>query len=256
MLQIDIAAHSELGGRSQNEDDLRHGGNDSRWYAVLSDGAGGHDGGAIAADLTVRVLALQLQSAADYSAQALHEAVLEAHAAVRERQHRGNARERMHATAVVLWLDASEPAALWSHVGDSRLYHLRRGRVRHMTRDDSLVQQLMDAGHLTPEAARSHPLRNQLLSAMGADHEVEPHTLEAPLSLQDGDAFLLASDGWWEAFDDAAIESSFAAAHSAQDWLEMMARRLHEVAHPGQDNFSAVAVWVGDPAQNTRIEID
>ena len=83
MLKIDIAARSEVGQRSHNEDDLRFGGGDARWFAVLSDGAGGHHGGAIAADVTVRVLSMQLQSAAQLSPQALHDAALDAHASQR-----------------------------------------------------------------------------------------------------------------------------------------------------------------------------
>lgn len=254
MLKIDIAALSEVGQRNQNEDDLRFGGSESLWFAVLSDGAGGHQGGAIASDVTVRVLALQLQTAATHSPQGLHNAALEAHAAVRELQHSRSGRERMHATVVALWIDAAEEQAAWTHVGDSRLYLLRHGQICHVTRDDSVIQQLVDAGYVTPEQARSHPHRNQLLCAIGVDHAITPNTIDTAQPIQDGDAFLLASDGWWDAIDGDAIETTLAMARSAEDWLGQMEQIVRQADDPGQDNYSAVAVWVGDPAQATRFD--
>lgn len=254
MLHIEIAARTGMGARQQNEDDLRFGANGSRWHAVLADGAGGHQGGAIASDLVVRLVALQLQSGAPVNPQALHTALCDAHAALGDSQQGRKARSRMHATVVALWVDADLETALWSHVGDSRLYMLRRGRVCHVTRDDSVVQQLIDAGYVSPEQARGHPRKNQLLSAMGAEEMVRPHTLEAAQPLQDGDAFLLATDGWWDCVDEQAIEETFAAARSVEDWLALMEAHVHLAAVPDQDNFTAVAVWVGDPAQATRYD--
>jgi PPM family protein phosphatase len=254
MLHIDIAARSQPGARSRNEDDLRYGTGGALWHAVLADGAGGHRGGATAADLVVRLVALQLQAATVASVDVLHGALCDAHVALGEQQQGRRSRERMHATVVALWVDAEREEALWSHVGDSRLYMLRRGRVCHVTRDDSVVQQLIDAGYVTEDEARDHPRKNQLLSAMGAEETIQPHTVDEAQVIQDGDAFLLATDGWWDALDRDAIESSFAAARTADDWLALMEARVSQAARPDQDNFSAVAVWVGDPAQTTRYD--
>ena len=254
MLHIDIAARTEPGSRSHNEDDLRFGSSGPLWHAVLADGAGGHQGGATASDLVVRLVAVRLQSASAASEEALSAALHDAHAALGERQQGRRARERMHATVVALWVDAEREEAVWSHVGDSRLYMLRRGRVCHVTRDDSVVQQLIDAGYITADEARDHPRKNQLLSAMGSDDMVQPHTVGEPQVIQDGDAFLLATDGWWDALDHEAIEASFAAARTADDWLALMEVRVRLAAQPNQDNYSAIAVWVGDPAETTRYD--
>ena len=254
MLHIDIAARSEPGSRSRNEDDLRFGHGGVLWHAVLADGAGGHRGGATAADLVVRLVALQLQAAPATSVEALDAALFDAHAALGEQQQGRRSRERMHATVVALWVDAEREEAVWSHVGDSRLYMLRRGRVCHVTRDDSVVQQLIDAGYVSEAEARDHPRKNQLISAMGADESIHPHTVDEPQLIQDGDAFLLATDGWWDALDREAIEACFATARSADDWLALMEARVRQAAQPNQDNFSAVAVWIGDPAQTTRYD--
>lgn len=250
MLTVQMAAVSEIGGRRSNEDELRHGTNRPFAYAVLADGAGGHRGGAIAAELAVRATARGLQSAPALTPRYLTQLVHDTHAALCDQQHGCVGRDRMHTTLVALWIDAARGEALWTHVGDSRLYMLRHGLVCAMTSDDSVVQRLLAAGHVTPKKARNHPLRHQLLSALGTLDPISPHTLKAAVALSDGDAFLLCSDGWWEAFDPADIERMLVTATSAQHWLDSMAAHLGRHAHPGQDNYSAVAVWLsGSPDQ-------
>jgi serine/threonine protein phosphatase PrpC len=252
MLQVEIATRCEVGGRTHNEDDLRHGQSGPFWYAVLSDGAGGHRGGAIASDIVVRMTALGLQSATQASPEYLTQLVCDANEALAQRQDK-RSRDRMHATLVALWIDARREEALWTHVGDSRLYLLRHGRVLHMTQDDSVVQRMVDAGYLTPEEALTHPKKNQLLSAMGAEGGIEPNTIERLMAVEDGDAFLLCSDGWWDHFDQRAIEAAFAASTSPDEWLSLMADQIRRAASPRQDNYSAIAVWIGDPAETTRM---
>ncbi len=151
----------------------------------------------------------------------------------------------MHSTLVVLWIDADGGRALWTHVGDSRLYLIRRGGLRLLTCDDSLVQRMVDAGLLTRAQARVHPYRNQLVAALGIEGELEPHTLPEPLRLEPGDAFLLCSDGWWGALDEGGILGSLADADTPQEWLKAMQRGIEAQQHEHQDNFSAIAAWVG-----------
>jgi PPM family protein phosphatase len=252
MLEVEIAARSEVGQRNHNEDDLRHGRNGSFWYAVLSDGAGGHHGGAIASDLVVRLTAHGLQSAVQASPAGLTTLVVQAHDALVQKQEK-RSKDRMHATLVALWIDIRREEALWTHVGDSRLYLLRQGRVMHVTQDDSVVQRMVDAGYLTPEEALTHPKKNQLLAAMGVEGGIEPNTVEQAMPIRDGDAFLLCSDGWWDHFDHRALEDTFAVAMSPDDWLNRMAEKIRHDATPRQDNYSAIAVWVGDPSETTRL---
>jgi serine/threonine protein phosphatase PrpC len=250
MLRIQMASRSEIGARRRNEDDLRLGRRDAIHFAVLSDGAGGHHGGALASDLVVRLTALGLQAAEQLDAASLTQLVGDTNAALSEQQVDADG-DRMHATVVILWLDADRGEAMWTHVGDSRLYLLRQGRVWHCTRDDSVVQGLVEAGYITAQEARGHPARNQLVSAMGVTGALQPHTLAKPLPLIEGDVFLLCTDGWWDHFDRAALEGSLAAAGGPQAWLDAMAEQIHSAAKARQDNYSAIAVWVGDPSQTT-----
>ncbi|MFT3717377.1 PP2C family protein-serine/threonine phosphatase [Pseudorhodoferax sp.] len=242
-LCLRTAACTEPGARTVNEDVLLVHDNGPAWFAVLADGAGGHADGQRAARCAVASLQAGLADATlPWRPETLTGAVLAAHAQVR-RDRQGGA--PMHTTVVALCIDLQRGCALWSHVGDSRLYRLRGARIEQVTRDDTLVQGLLDAGVLTPEQAGSHPHRHHLAAALGIDEELRPHTT-APQPLADGDAFLLASDGWWASAGDALIAASLHAADSPAAWLDAMRAAILAQEREDQDNFSAVAVWVGN----------
>jgi len=252
-LDIATASRSEVGQRKSNEDKVRVCREGSRWVAVLADGAGGHRGGAEASRRAVDALEAALcDEDAEFSAARLTTAVLAAHDDVQAAQDPSHGVSRMHSTVVVLWIDLDRQSALWSHVGDSRLYRVRRGVVTALTSDDSVVQRMVDAGLITAAQAESHPQKNQLIAALGIEDGVEPHTVAAPHSLQEGDAFLLCSDGWWDAVDDESIRTALARATGPDDWLALMQEMIEALAAPRQDNFSAIAVWVRDPIESTR----
>lgn len=249
-MNLSVAPCSALGSRSHNEDALRFGVQGHLAYAVLADGAGGHRRGAEAALRTVECIERQLlDPAVAFSPANLSQTVRLAHWQLQRHQRSSEPEARMHSTVVVLWIDAAQRQALWSHVGDSRLYRIRRGRVDVVTADDSVVQQMTRAGLITPEQARHHPQKNQLLAALGIEGEVEPHTVVRPVELEPGDAFLLCSDGWWESFDGDAPADSLARALAPQDWLADMRRAIETRALARQDNYSAIALWAGDPAE-------
>lgn len=255
VLDITAAVRSEPGQRDSNEDRVLVCREGPRWLAVLADGAGGHARGAEAARLAVECLEAKLHGdGAPFTAEALSAAVLAAHAEVsRAQTARSGGRDRMHTTVVVLWVDSGRQQALWSHVGDSRLYLVRHGHAERLTADDSVVQRMLDAGLLTPLQAQAHPQKNQLIAALGIDDALEPHTVAQPLPLEDGDAFLLCSDGWWGSLDDdAAISLTAGEAATPHEWLGAMQSRIERQSVPRQDNFSAIAVWAGDFDEATR----
>ena len=129
MLKIRVAACSEQGARANNEDAIVAHENGPGWYAVLADGAGGHRNGAEAARRAVHRMQTSLGDATlPWRPELLTGAVLAAHDDVR-RGVEGTGRDRMHTTVVALCVDAQRNFALWTHVGDSRLYRLRDGRI-------------------------------------------------------------------------------------------------------------------------------
>jgi len=253
MMRIRMASCSEQGARQLNEDDLRHGVARNGFYAVLADGAGGHRRGAEAARRAVaRIETMLRDDAMAFSPANLTQIVRLAHSELQHHQDSEFVDARMHCTIVVLWIDPDAGHALWTHVGDSRLYRLRHGQNDFVTSDDSVVQRMVQAGLITPDQSHQHPQKNQLVAALGMEGEVEPHTVVRAVELLEGDAFLLCSDGWWEPFDGAIIADSLARALSPEGWLADMRTQIAARGKPRQDNYSAIAVWIGDPGEVTR----
>jgi serine/threonine protein phosphatase PrpC len=173
--------------RARNEDSAAALPERGLW--VVADGMGGHARGDRASSLvTSRLAGLPPTD----GAQDLLRAVQSALAACNRELHAPAAREGLSGcTVVVLLAVDGHFACLWA--GDSRLYRLRAGRLEQLTRDHTLVQELVDRGELTPEAARVHPWRNRITRAVGIDDWLELDVTQD--RLMPGDRFLLCTDG-------------------------------------------------------------
>lgn len=122
------------------------------------------------------------------------------------------------------------------HVGDSRVYLAREGHLRQLTRDQSLVQGLVDEGILAPEEARHHPRKNIILQALGTDLSVVPDILKDEVLHHD--IFLLCSDGLTDMVDDSIIRNILISPKT----LDVKAENLIEaaLAGGGRDNVTVV----------------
>jgi len=246
-----VSQRSFVGSRSRNEDCIGVEQSGGHWCLVLSDGAGGHSDGAVAARVTVDRVLEGFRSRPPVDAGDLSELLLDAHDAVVAAQRaRGNVHPAtaMHATVVAMIIDEETGYAFWGHVGDSRLYLCREGRVTAMTRDDSVLQWMLDAGIIDDERDKNIARRGSLLTALGADQDVEPHVF-GPFVLQACDAFLLCSDGWWTTLDEVRIDEAICAASSPEQWLDTMAAVTARLGDAKQDNYSAIACWIGDRSE-------
>jgi serine/threonine protein phosphatase PrpC len=246
MFSIAAVARSFAGGREYNEDCMAiEQSADGHCCLVLSDGAGGHAGGAVASRIAVNKVLDGFRARPPADADDLGELLLDAHDAVLAAQRAAEgAAQAMHATIVVLTVDVNAGTALWGHVGDSRLYVLRRGAIVAVTRDDSVVQWMVDSGYLPADQARTHPNKNRLLAALGADTDLQPTVQVEPFQVENGDAFLLCTDGWWDSFASGQIESELSLAPSVDAWLDAMAAAIAQTAAPDHDNYSAIGCWI------------
>jgi len=158
---------------------------------TLSDGMGGHAAGEVASSTVISSVRATLQAGGEAPAeQRLEAAVRRANADVIEAaQVKG--RHGMGATLTAVLVD--QTTAYVAEVGDSRAYLLRAGQLKQLTRDQSLVQMLVDQGLMKPEEAESSPRKNILLQAMGSVDEV--HAAIGQVELRQGDKLLICSDG-------------------------------------------------------------
>lgn len=217
---------------------------------VIADGTGGHAGGEVAASLVTAAILEKFSHEASFSQRALGSYLAWASAQV-ALQKRGDARYKdMSSTVACILIDHSNRCALWAHLGDSRIYMFRQRKIVSVSKDHSMAQRLVDAGYAKYEQIRQHPQRSQLFAAIGAEGEHAPEITQDPVELQDGDAFLLCSDGFWEWVSEEEMEQSLALATNSGAWLTAMNRiagqkTIHKNGR--RDNFSAYTICLRNP---------
>lgn len=182
------AARTHVGRvRSINEDRLLDRGDNGLW--AIADGMGGHHAGAAAATTAVEILARLADQASPVGRADLLAALHEAN----DRINAGSVAEADTSGATIVALTVAGTRATICWAGDSRAYRIRDGVAERLTRDHSLVQELVDAGVLAESAAERHPRANVVTRALGVAPSVEIDV--AVVTLAPGDRLLLCSDG-------------------------------------------------------------
>lgn len=204
--------------------------------AIVADGMGGAAAGEVASELAVTAIEGRIAAGEGPVG-----ATLAAHEAIVAAPAEGRGKAGMGSTVVVLRCDDGDYEIAW--VGDSRAYLLREGELRQLTRDHSLVQELVDRGEITPAEARRHPQRNIITQVLGGMGIVSPRPERVSGVVEKGDVFLLCSDGLNGELDDDAIRSALNAAENPQQAAETLVHRA--LAAGGHDNITAVIVAVG-----------
>lgn len=233
---------SRIGGRNTNQDFAGHRTDEKGGYWVIADGLGGHSGGEVASQLAVEAVLDACASAPELSGDALVAQVKAARKSLQARQEAEPNLASMRTTLVVLAIENLE--AVWAHIGDTRLYLFRRGKLIFQTKDHSVPQSLVDAGIIDSEDIRVHVDRNRLLRSLGQAGELRMTLTPTPRRLKPGDAFLLCTDGWWEHVLETEMEVDYALSDTPEGWLSRMEARLQHRVKPRHDNYTAVAVFI------------
>jgi PPM family protein phosphatase len=210
---------------------------------VVSDGMGGHKAGATAAELTASVLQERLRAKSRMpSKEEIKEAFDAANADVYKRGHAGEpSSEGMGATAVVLLTAGTR--ALVAHLGDSRAYLHRRGRLSRLTKDHTRVQRMVDARMLSEREALLHPDAGVLEKAIGQSAKVDAE-IGQWFHVKEGDEILLCSDGLCGYVEDAQIETALSGRGSAQDFADRLVSLA--LGKGGKDNITVQLVRYGE----------
>ncbi len=211
---------------------------------IVADGMGGHEAGDVASRMAVQAIsnevALRMQNP-DGSASVkefMEQAILEANASIYQYALRnlGGAGTGTTLTAGLL----HNGKLIVAHIGDSRFYLLRGGKIEKLTRDHSFVGELVEKGILDAEEARKHPLRNQITRALGYEKQVEVDFYE--VDVQIGDIWLFCTDGLTLKFTSDELLTMLV----SEDDLEMTLKNMVALANQrgGEDNITAIAVKV------------
>lgn len=242
---------NRLGNRANNQDRCLVVEREDAVLLAVADGMGGHARGDLAAQTFVDSLQRKFRNyqGLEEPGQFLREAFQAAHQTI---QRVGLAQkppiEPLTTGVACLIQDGT---ALWAHVGDSRAYLIRHGKVELRTRDHTRVAELVDAGVITEQQARLHPLRNHVSLCLGGTVQPPPISIGPKIYLLPGDILLLCSDGLWSAVSEKRLINTLDAENLPQA-IDELAGSAERSSYPQSDNVSGVALrWEAtDPAEH------
>lgn len=244
-MRFTIFQESRKGAREVNQDRIAYTYSRETLLLVIADGMGGHVGGEIAAQIAVRLFIERFQQEAKpilrNPLRFIQDTMLRAHAALGSYANQFSMLETPRTTCVAVVVQGG--VAYWAHVGDSRFYLLRQGKLIATTKDHSKVQYLVDQGVITPEEVMSHPDRNKIFSCLGGmAAPVIDLSRRTPLS--DGDLLILCTDGLWGVYPHTEMATMLTSTPILQTAPRIM-REAEERGGPEGDNVSAIIVRWG-----------
>ena len=213
--------------RARNEDTLLL--DQSNGIVIVADGIGGRPGGEVASSMAVRVIQESF-AGEDWDStwgDRMAGAVSQANRQIWSAASEDPARAGMGTTVTALVLIADSERWVVGHVGDSRGYLFRDGKLERITRDHTVVQDLVESGALSPEASGDHPLGHLINRAVGTEGSVEPDVFEG--DAVPGDIFLLCTDGLAGLMTDEELEGALQELSSTE--LDEKAAELLRTAH-------------------------
>lgn len=234
VMKYQYAALTNIGRRDVNEDALNVRTGCYGICAVLADGLGGQGAGDWASGLAVGQAVQALSGVWPVTDKRLEASFQAVNADIRRQQLASN--NRMMTTLACLRTNGA--GVHFAHVGDTRIYWFRDGRILYQSEDHSMSQCMVASGEITPEQVRGHSSRNLLTRAIGYRDDLQVTTFHG--RAQRGDRFLLCTDGFWE----WVLEGEMASlgGQQPQIWLDAMEKLLRSRYDQEADNYSAIAV--------------
>ena len=180
--------------RSNNEDSFGVYEVEKGLLVVVCDGLGGNKAGDVASKLAVETIAKTFQGlkGTEYL-ERIKFSIFEANKIVMEESNKDFDRKGMATTVEALFL--KDDTAYWGHVGDSRIYYLKNGKLKQLSKDHSLIQKLIDEGYLTLKEAENHPNKNIIMRALGDSDKIEVDLSKLKINTNDFGKFFICTDG-------------------------------------------------------------
>ncbi|MCE1181511.1 MAG: protein phosphatase 2C domain-containing protein [Rhodocyclales bacterium] len=255
-MRFTIYQESRQGGRQNNEDRTCYSYSRDALLMVVADGMGGHHYGEVAAQIAVQTLADAFQREARTLLpdpfQFLQKGMLNAHNAILDYTAEHNLHDSPRTTCVACVIQ--DNCAYWAHAGDSRLFHMREGKLIAQTKDHSRVRLLLEEGLITKAAAALHPDRNKIYSCLGSP-TLPDIDFSRMTPLQEGDIILLCSDGLWGVYSGEKMASALHDTNLLQSVPTMMVTAETKAGQYG-DNLSVVATrWEETYVENNASSV-
>lgn len=239
-----IANRTDVGRtREVNEDSMVTFDSPNGRVIAVCDGMGGQAAGDVASRLACDIITdILSNNKFDTPTEAITRACLAANQGILHRAAQNPELEGMGATCVMVII--KDGLVYYGWIGDSRIYYIDNGSIRQISRDQSYVQQLVDSGQITAAEAENHPLKNEILNALGLPGMTPPELCAAPLSPDPDSVIMLCSDGLSGMVDDNVIESIISDQELS---LQRRADKLVDTANTngGADNITVQLVQFG-----------
>lgn len=209
--------------------------------AIVADGMGGYEGGQEASRIAVETVKQTYSGDPSDPQSLLNAGILTAHQQILQYASEHPALSGMGTTCTAIAVIGAH--LHYAHVGDSRLYLIRGGKISRITRDHSYVNRLVETGLISSQEAENHPHRNILTAAVGAGTEINPEYPANPVLLACDDILLLCTDGLWGVMTDEEIQKA-ASEKPPQPACESLVRLAKE--RGGPDNITLMILRIKD----------
>lgn len=235
---------SKSGEREINEDSVGIFTEGDKTVFVLADGLGGHGFGEVASREAAEAVAICLKSNSNKCFDALMADFFQiAHGKLKKMQREVGEESFFKTTMVILGVSPRE--IIWGSVGDSRIYHFEEKTLIERSMDHSVPQMLASSGRIKEKQIRRHEDRSRLLRVLGDEEEsARPH-ISGLEPRNEGAAFLLCSDGFWDFIDERHMTKALRKAHNPEEWLNTMEKTVVKNGKGcNMDNYSAIGVFL------------
>ncbi len=248
-MKIEYAKVSALGDREDNQDRAAIVVADAAGMMLVFDGMGGHENGAQAAEIGLKTVQDQFMAAELplFDPQGfIYMSLARAHDEVVKLGGDLAVDFRPRATCAICLIQ--ENGCWWGHIGDSRIYHMRDGKLLRRSRDHSHVEVLIQEGAITEEEALDHPMRNFVECCIGGDAPVPDMSITHKIPLKTGDVLLACTDGLWSGISDEEMAQMATNPEiSLAESLKALSVRALTVNAPYSDNTTGTVLqWIGE----------
>jgi protein phosphatase len=206
---------------------------------IVCDGVGGAPGGEVASEITCRSIPGYFieQSLTQVNTMAINNAITYASDQMVTHAARSSDLSRMCTTLALLYLAGHKVYSVW--IGDSRIYQVRNGKIMFRSKDHSLVQEMVDRGVLKPEETSKHSMKNVVTRVLGPEHTHVEAEIVQLTDLEEGDQFLICSDGIMDGIEESGLISVIAEEQTLDAKIEIIDTRC---AEHSSDNYSMILV--------------
>lgn len=241
---IDYDVFTSKGGREYNEDAYDVVIERDSVCLIMCDGLGGHANGEVASNTAVKTINTSFKRKPIVSENNLADLIQTAQDQIITIQKNDENMEDIRTTLTCVLVNGTNVIA--GHVGDSRIYVVKRNGIHFQSEDHSLPYALYKAGRIKEREIRTHEDSNRVLRTLGMEWDSPRYEITRVNDVMPGDGVILCSDGFWEYIYEKEIVRSFKRSKNVRDWLQRMNRIIEKRQKSNADNCTAVIAIVGE----------